>query len=45
MPDCDCGTCCDPCGHLDDCIRWELTGETPDDVRALALSADGVSPR
>jgi len=21
MPNCDCGACCDACGHYDDCIR------------------------
>jgi hypothetical protein len=44
MNDCDCGTCCNACGHLDGCIRWELTGDEPD-ARELALTADGVSPR
>lgn len=35
---CDCGTCCDPCGHLPDCLRWALL---PADDRALALAEDG----
>ncbi|MEU5974367.1 hypothetical protein [Streptomyces sp. NPDC047315] len=31
MPaDCDCGACCEPCGHLDNCIRWALIGRRPD---------------
>jgi len=21
MPNCDCGACCEACGHYDDCIR------------------------
>jgi hypothetical protein len=21
LPNCDCGACCEPCGHYDDCIR------------------------
>lgn len=45
MRDCDCDTCCEMCGHLDDCVRWVLTGEVPDDARELALTADGVSVR
>lgn len=23
--DCDCGTCCDACGHYDDCLSRILT--------------------
>lgn len=24
MPDCDCGSCCEACGHYPDCIRYEV---------------------
>lgn len=42
LRDCDCGACCDQCGHLDDCIRWELTGDGPD-MAAQVLAEDGYS--
>lgn len=41
MRDCNCGTCCDRCGHTDDCIRWALTGEQPD-VFEQVLAEDGA---
>lgn len=22
LPNCDCGACCEACGHYDDCIRY-----------------------
>lgn len=22
LPDCDCGACCEQCGHYPDCIRY-----------------------
>jgi hypothetical protein len=22
LPNCDCGGCCEACGHYDDCIRY-----------------------
>ncbi|OII64623.1 hypothetical protein BJP40_20000 [Streptomyces sp. CC53] len=40
MPaDCDCGTCCDRCGHTDDCIRHSLTRRP--DVASLVAAEDG----
>lgn len=24
---CDCGTCCEGCGHYPDCIRFEIENE------------------
>ncbi|WP_302852031.1 hypothetical protein [Streptomyces sp. CNQ085] len=40
MRDCDCGTCCDTCGHTDDCLRWTLL--PADDGLARALAEDGA---
>lgn len=47
MRDCDCGTCCDTCGHLDNCIRWDLlllasVGDMGWDVAAQVAAEDGV---
>jgi len=29
--DCDCGTCCNACGHRDDCLTAILTTDQQDD--------------
>lgn len=28
---CDCGTCCETCGHYDDCIRHEARRANQED--------------
>lgn len=30
LPNCDCGACCEQCGHYDDCIRIEIEREKDD---------------
>lgn len=31
MPDCDCGACCERCGHYPGCIRFEIENEENND--------------
>lgn len=45
MRDCDCGTCCEQCGHLDDCVRHELAGAVGWDVAAQVAAEDGWPAR
>lgn len=41
MRDCDCGTCCEQCGHTEDCIRFELLADRPDIAEQVAAE-DGL---
>lgn len=42
LPNCDCGTCCEACGHYDDCIRYEARERNMADEVALE---DGYRPQ
>lgn len=35
MPNCDCGACCDTCGHDDGCISREAPMADPSDDYGL----------
>lgn len=41
LPNCDCGACCEACGHYDDCIRYEARERNVADEVALE---DGYRP-
>ena len=41
LPNCDCGTCCEACGHYDDCIRLAARERNLADEVALT---DGYRP-
>jgi hypothetical protein len=41
LPNCDCGACCEACGHYDDCIRNAERGRNVADEVALE---DGYRP-
>ena len=38
---CDCGACCEQCGHAEDCIRWDVAVEWLD-VYAQVMAEDGA---
>lgn len=42
LPNCDCGACCEACGHYDDCIRNGGRGLSLADEVAME---DGYRPR
>lgn len=39
---CDCGACCEACGHYDDCIRHDMRER---DIVAEVAAEDGHWPR
>ena len=41
LPNCDCGACCEKCGHYDDCIR--MAGRERNIADEVAME-DGYRP-